>query len=282
MFEKFLQFLLREIFTTPAGLLFILVCLALGPAANALAETDAEARWDQIRESLFGQRSIEENSALLALDTPYRAEDAAVVPISVTSQLPQTATSYVRKLYLVIDENPSPVAAVFNFPGPGEWQSISTRIRVNRYTNVRAIADTSDGRLVMASNFVKASGGCSAPSLKDPALAAANLGRMKLQLPEQVSIGESFIAQIMVRHPNSSGLQFDQVSRNFIPADFVRNIEVSYNGEIVFTVDADISISEDPSIHFGFKPERPGAMQVRVTDSEGRVFDRRFEIGGSS
>ena len=53
-------------------------------------------------------------------------------------------------------------------------------MRINEYTNVRAIAETSDGELYMASRFVKAAGGCSAPALKDHEQAMARLGQMKL------------------------------------------------------------------------------------------------------
>ncbi len=40
---------------------------------------------------------------------------------------------------------------------------ISTRVRVNSYTDVHAVAELSDGKLYMIKIYVKASGGCSAP-----------------------------------------------------------------------------------------------------------------------
>lgn len=248
-----------------------------GPARTAWAEGD-EARWGQIKASLFGDRAVQDGQGLIALETPYRALDAAVVPVEIRSLAPQTDERFIKKLYLVIDMNPSPVAAVFHFPGTHPWQGLSTRVRVNAYTNVRAIAETSDGGLYMATNFVKASGGCSAPSLKDPAAAQAQRGRMKLLLPEELRRGNPITAQILIKHPNNSGLQFDQVSRQFIPADFVKTIEVSYQGEPLFSVDSDISISEDPSLRFNFVPTATGSLTVRVTDSTGHAFEERFEV----
>jgi len=100
---------------------------------------------------------------------------------------------------------------------------------------------------------------------------------MKLAMPETDS-GKLLLAKLLIKHPNSSGLQFDQISRNYIPADYVRNIEVSYRDAPLFKAVTDISISEDPSISFGFQPdESNGAMEVKVTDSQGRRFDKRFE-----
>lgn len=260
-----------------------LVALALTVlAATALirpawAEGD-EARWGQIRSSLFGERAVQEGQDVIALETPYRALDAAVVPIEIRSLAAQTPERFIRNLYLVIDMNPSPVAAVFHFPGGHGWESLSTRVRVNAYTHVRAIAETSDGGLYMAANYVKAAGGCSAPSLKDPAAAQAQRGRMKLLLPDEPRSGNPLTAQILIKHPNSSGLQFDQVSRQFIPADFVKHIEVSYQGEPLFSVDSDISISEDPSLRFNLIPAPTGELRVRVTDSTGHEFEQRFEV----
>ena len=73
--------------------------------------------------------------------------------------------------------------ATFTFgdaAGTGE-RVISTRVRIDMYSNVRAIIETSDGALHMATRFVKAAGGCSAPALKDADDALAQLGRMQVK-----------------------------------------------------------------------------------------------------
>ena len=41
---------------------------------------------------------------------------------------------------------------------------IETRVRVDQYTNVHAVAETADGKLFVSTVFVKAAGGCSAPT----------------------------------------------------------------------------------------------------------------------
>ncbi len=259
-----------------------LVCLALllGGARSVLAEDDdaaAQARWSELRSALFADRPIADGAGVIKLETPYRAEDAAVVPVTIRSLLNPAAGRTIKTLYLIIDMNPAPLAATFRFPGQQSWDELATRVRVNAYTNVRTVAETDDGQLHMAANFVKASGGCSAPSLKDPTAAAAQLGRMKLVLPERISAGEKIAAQFMIKHPNHSGLQFDQVSRQFIPADYVKRIAVSYQGRPLFIADSNISISEDPSIRFSLIPTG-GDLTVQVEDSAGRAFDQRFPI----
>jgi sulfur-oxidizing protein SoxY len=52
----------------------------------------------------------------------------------------------------------------------------------------------------------------------------------------QSRIGSLVEAHLFVRHPNTCGMQMDQVTRNYVPADFVHTIEVTYNGAPVVTV----------------------------------------------
>ncbi len=257
-------------------MLLLFLCCQL--AAGAVWAEDSEGRWFQIKNSLFGDKYVQNGEDILSLETPVRAMDAAIVPITIRSKLDQTPERYIKSIHVVIDNNPSPVAAVFHFPGKHGWESLSTRIRINAYTNLRVIAEVSDGQLYMVNNYVKASGGCSAPALKDPKAAASQLGKIKLRLPESYEEGGLVPAQLMIKHPNNSGLQFDQISRFYIPANYVRSIKVTYNGEEVFSAETDISISEDPSIRFGFVPEKAGSLEVHVTDSNGRTFTQSVDL----
>ncbi len=265
-----------------AGLKFTISLMCLFVAVNTAWANDDGNRWFQIKTSLFGDKNIQSGGEILGLETPGRAMDAAIVPISIDSKIEQTPQRYIKSLYLVIDNNPSPVAAVFHFPGKHSWETLSTRVRINAYTDLRAIAELNDGNLYMVNNYVKASGGCSAPSLKDPAAAAAQLGKIKFRLPEDYNQGDLIPTQLMIKHPNNSGLQFDQVSRFYIPADFIRTIQVTYNGDEVFTADTDISISEDPNIRFGFTPNETGVLEVHVKDSKGRTFSHSVDLQSNS
>ncbi len=256
----------------------LLVVIAAAVAAQAQAAQQSSARWTEIQSAILGDTPVADGAELIALDTPSRAQDAAVVPVEIATKFDQTPQRHIRKLFLIIDNNPSPVAAIFEFPGDRNWKTISTRIRVNAYTDVRVVAELNDGKTYMVSNFVKASGGCSAPALKDPAAAMAQLGRMKLIVPDD-NVDDLLLAKLMVRHPNSSGLQFDQITRNYIPADYIRSIEVTYKDEPLFKVATDISISENPMIAFGFAADSSdGSIDVQVKDSEGREFEQSFPV----
>ena len=240
---------------------------------------DGSAIWQKVRASFFENRPIVNvGDDVLVLDAPGRAEDAAVVPIAMRSRLPQTAANHVTKLTLVIDNNPSPISAIFAFTPHSGRADIETRVRVDEYSFVRAIAETSDGRLLMRTRFVKASGGCSAPPGKDPQAALASLGKIRLRVVGDVVLNQATLAQLMISHPNDSGLAMDQLTRQFTPRRYVRTVNVAYDGQPVLSADLDFSISENPNLRFYFLPRAPGRLTADVVDSNQVAWKSSLDV----
>lgn len=240
---------------------------------------EGSAIWQKVRASLFENRPIANvGDDVLVLDAPVRAEDAAVVPIAMRSRLPQTAASHVAKLTLVIDNNPSPISAIFSFTPHSGRADIETRVRVDEYTFVRAIAETSDGRLLMRTRFVKASGGCSAPPGKDPQAALAALGKIRLRVDGDVVLNQPTLVQLMISHPNDSGMVMDQLTRQFTPRRYVRSVNVAYDGQPVLAADLDFSISENPNLRFYFVPRAPGRLTAEVVDSNQAAWKSSLDV----
>ena len=260
----------------------ILSLLSAGVASRSVFAADKQndlERWAHLRKSLFADRPISESAAhILALSTPVRAEDAAVVPIVIETKLAQTPDRFVRKLYLVIDNNPSPAGAVFTFSPDGGRADIETRVRVEEYTHVRAIAELNDGQLFMDTKFLKASGGCSAPAGKDAAEALAKLGRMKLRVEGDVVPGTPALAQLMISHPNVSGLAIDQLTRLAPAPYFVRTINVSYAGKPVLSAEVDFTLSENPNLRFYFVPQSQGELRAEALDTHERAFKTQLVV----
>ena len=259
-----------------------LLLLATGGAFAQLKSGDnpeASENWIKVRNSLFTDRRIETASdEVLTLDAPQRAEDAAVVPVAIRSHLATSDKRHITRLYLIIDNNPSPIAAIFDFAPTSARADIETRVRVDEYSHVRAVAELADGRLLMATRFVKASGGCSAPPGKDPQAALASLGRMRLNVDGTVRRGESVLAQLMISHPNSSGMAMDQSTRQYTPAHYVRRVAVTYAGEPVLTADLDFAISENPNFRFYFVPRGDGELKAEVLDTRELRFESTLAL----
>src|SRR6516164_10931454 len=185
--------------------------------AQSARSAEADDSWREIANNVFNGHQLADGSQLITLEMPERAEDAAVVPVTMRANLPPGDTRTLRSLTLVIDENPSPVAATFNV-GPGVTM-ISTRVRVNSHTKVHAVAELSDDRLYVVDTYVKASGGCSAPMANSAEENATKIGQMQFRQFTKTAepANAPREAQIMVRHPNNSGLQRDQVTLYYIP-----------------------------------------------------------------
>jgi sulfur-oxidizing protein SoxY len=244
----------------------------LGTAWGADPDPEASAVWRKVRADLFAERPIAPGEGVVSLEAPARASDAAVVPIAIRAAFPQSAGRSIDRIWLVIDHNPSPIAAVFHFTQESGRADIETRVRIDEYTWVRAIAATSDGNLYMATRYVKASGGCSAAAATDATQAKANLGRMSVRLEEGAAPGAPTRVQLLISHPNDSGLAMDQLTRNYIPSHFVRSVEVRHAGMLVMSADVDFSISENPYFRFYLAPGDGGALETRVVDNHDLEF----------
>lgn len=252
-------------------------------SAPTQAEAPVSDIWPSLRAEIFNTAAIAENNGVVMLQAPERAEDAALVPITV--RVKDTPQSPVRKVTIIIDENPSPVAAVISFGDDtaSTERAVATRVRVDRYSSIRAIAETADGKLHMAVRFVKASGGCSAPASKDAEIALRDIGKMQIATRRLDGSAAPLLAEtkIMVRHPNFSGLQIDDVTRGYRPAHFLRNLEVRQGSRLLMSVEAGISISENPHFVLAYGAANAEPVTVMARDSEGAEFKGRADQPGS-
>ena len=182
-------------------------CMGLAVAVPAWAEqsqAEQAERWRDLKLAVFGDRPVTEGTGVIALEAPARAQDASLVPITIS--LPAgggTGGGRVKAVWVLVDGNPSPLAGTFKFGPAADPHTLRTRVRVDQYTLMHAVAETEDGRLFGAERYVKAAGGCSAPSLKDPKLAMSRLGQMRLRVDGDgpVQDGQAATAQLLVSHP---------------------------------------------------------------------------------
>ena len=264
----------RQIKVPRRALLATLVVGAVGRRAAAQAQED---QWPALAAQIFNDRAIRDGSQILAIDAPYRAEDAAVVPVAVRNLLAEGDTRRIKSITLVIDENPSPLAAVFTLGAEGGVRSLSTRVRVESYTNFHAVAELSDGQLYGTVRFVKAAGGCSAPAAKEDADAIPP-GTMRFrQLSPAPGVDPARReVQLMIRHPNYSGMQMDQVTRLYVPARFVKAIRVWQGQDLLMSIESGISIAQNPEYRFDYRPNGAANFKAEIEDSDGKSYQKEW------
>ncbi|MDE3174551.1 MAG: quinoprotein dehydrogenase-associated SoxYZ-like carrier [Pseudomonadota bacterium] len=255
------------------------MALWLATAAGAAAQPP-DTFATELSRDFFQDRAIVESADFIALDAPMKAEDAALVPVTLAIRTPPGDARRVVKLSLVIDNNPVPLAGVFTLGEKAEVVQIATRVRVNSDTYLHLVAELSDGSLVAAKRYVRAAGGCSAPATKAVDSLKSRLGQLKFRMLPDIVHGHRE-ALVMIRHPNFTGMQLDEGTHEYTPARYVDHFAVYQGDDLVFALDGGISISEDPNFRVAFHVDESRQLRVEAGDIAGARFSAAWTVIGS-
>ncbi len=137
-----------------AGLLALLVSSGMLTAEQAMAADAPGFEAKTLDAALAAIGGKPADSKEVTITSPDIAENGAVVPIAVTSNLPKTEV-----IYILVEKNPFPLTATFNIP-EGTEGYVSTRAKMGESTKVWAVVKA-DGKLYATSKETKVTlGGC--------------------------------------------------------------------------------------------------------------------------
>jgi len=150
----------RAILKTGSGatLLSLLGGAGLLAPGAAQAQTWNKAAFDthnlaETMKALGGGDPVQSKD-IVFFQTPDIAENGAVVPVGVSSNIPKT-----ESIAILIEKNPNMLAATFDIPA-GTDPSISTRVKMGQSSNIVALVKA-DGKYYVAAKEVKVTlGGC--------------------------------------------------------------------------------------------------------------------------
>jgi sulfur-oxidizing protein SoxY len=89
----------------------------------------------------------------ITITAPDIAENGAVVPIAVTSKIPNT-----QSISILAEKNPFPLAATFDINSSDAY--VSTRVKMGQTSNVRAVVKADDKYYTTAKEVKITIGGC--------------------------------------------------------------------------------------------------------------------------
>ncbi len=150
----------REMLSRSAHVATLLAAVGLFPqlaqaqaAPGFNAEAFAAKSMAEVMKALGGSAPTESKD--LTVTGPDIAENGAVVPIGASTALPG-----VKRLLILVEKNPSMLAAMFNVTDAID-ANISTRVKMGQSSNVVAVAMMNDGKVLFAQKEVKVTlGGC--------------------------------------------------------------------------------------------------------------------------
>jgi sulfur-oxidizing protein SoxY len=246
--------------------------LAFAPALVAADDAATSGAWHTLRSEFYGAREIGEvDEALMSMAAPGATPDPTATPV--TLHFGGKAAGKVRQVRVIIDHNPAPVAATMRLADDVPIDEIEMRLRIDRATSVRAIAEMADGSLEMRSVWVRASGGCSAPP---SASGAGALGAIRFR-----PSADAKSLQVSIRHPNNSGFQIDPVSGEAIPPHFVSHLRIRSGDTVVLDADTGISLSENPTIRIASGSRLAAPLTVEAVDSKQEKFTATWDGAGA-
>lgn len=237
-----------------------------------------DKRWEQVRTALYPDQTFTDADGVIELTTPVIPDDPASVPVSIRALIPQTEEHYIKRISLLVDHNPAPLAAVFHLTPNSGVADLKTHVRVGEFSWIRVVAETNDGESYLAKAFVKASGGCDVSPRVDHEKIESNLGNMQLRLLGGSKLGQANLAHLKIQHPNYNGMQVGNTAGVYIPARLIQKIEVSYAEQPVLVIDGHMSLSADPQFRFHYIPDSSGEFDVRVIDSDEAEFNKQWTV----
>ena len=137
---------------------------AVMASAGLLGATEAFAQ-QQARNKAFEAKTLDETvkalggaaltqSADISITAPDIAENGAVVPVAVTSKIPNT-----QNIYILVEKNLNSLSAGFGIPA-GTEANVATRVKMAQTSNVHAVVKA-DNKFYVATKEVKVTlGGC--------------------------------------------------------------------------------------------------------------------------
>ncbi len=209
------------------------VAAADAPDWNAAA-FDARNLRDALR--LWGIAEVQETADIVFPSAWDTAENGAVVPLEVRSNIPDT-----ESITLFADKNPQPLIASFNFFN-GTETYVSTRVKLGETTLVRAYVKAG-GKHYLATKQIKVTiGGCGEYEVGAPPTGKPSGEPMRTRTTLRGDVAE---IKVLMSHPMETGRRKDDKGR-LIPAYHIKNVGVSLNAHPVLQAQWGTPVSRNP------------------------------------
>ena len=107
------------------------------------------------------------------------------------------------------------------------------------------------------------------------------IGEARIKIPERINRGDVIVVNSIISHPMDTGF-FRTPEGAPIPAYFIKNVVVTYDGQEVARFEWTSGISRDPVLSFTLKADKEGPLTMVWTDNKGLSFKQSVKISFAS
>lgn len=157
------------------------------------------------------------------IDAPDVAENAASVPVQITSRIPGT-----QSIAVFVDRNPWPHIARFEF-AQETLPFVALRLRVAETSPVRVVVRARESYYIATKDVRVVAGGCGGPGAAEAAPVPTRAEPIKIRARLEGGVAD---LRALLTHPMENGLRTDPAGRS-IPNHFIQNLDVRLNGKTV-------------------------------------------------
>lgn len=239
-----------------------ILCLLASTLAHAAdwnaPAFDARNLKDALR--LWGIGEAQESKDIIFPSAWDTAENGAVVPIEVRSNMPNT-----ESIVLFADKNPQPLIASFEFLNGAE-PYVSTRVKLGETTLVRAYAKVA-GKYYLATKQIRVTiGGCGEYEVGAPPTGKPSGEPMRTRTVLRGDVAE---VKVLMSHPMETGRRKDEKG-TLITAYHIKNVSVTLNGEPVLQGEWGTPVSRNPYLAVRVRGAKPGdKVAISWIDTKG-------------
>jgi sulfur-oxidizing protein SoxY len=137
----------------------LLAVLLLVPGAEAEPSAPESAEFKAALEALLGKGVARDSG--LTLDLPEAVDNGDYVPVALSVDSPMTPENHVKAVHILSTANPRAAVATFRFTSLSGKAAVTSRMRLAKTQDVVAVAELSDGSVLITRRKVDVKvGGC--------------------------------------------------------------------------------------------------------------------------
>lgn len=213
----------------------------------------------------------------IVFDMPEFSDSGSSVPMSLHVPCAMTDLDHPRVVRVYAAENPRPRIAAFHFtPACGEAR-ISTRVRLDSFQDVVAVAEMADGRNFQAVRRVNVTYGACEEAVPYNQFPPGWAPRIRVAVPAQAEPGALFTVRSIINHPMETGLRHG-ADGLLIPLRIIERFRCLADDTEVFSAKFEPAISTNPYLGFRLRLQRARALRFEWHDTTGEIYSHEAAI----